>query len=158
MRPTDERPNRLPLPPLILAGLAILALLLDSFAPLPFPRGVAADILQGAGFFAILLAICLYFFAVRELTRHKTTAMPHRAAKTLVTTGPFSLSRNPIYLANAILLTGWGLLAGNVWMLGAALLCGALEHFFVVRREEAHLEHKFGKAWRDYRKRVRRWV
>ncbi|MGI9402549.1 MAG: methyltransferase family protein [Rhizobiaceae bacterium] len=158
MKPTDERPNKVPWPPIILVTLAVAALLLGRFVPLPFPRGAAADILAGAGFILIILAIALYALSARELRKHNTAILPTNAADRLVTTGPFSITRNPIYLANVILLSGWGLAAGNLWMFAAAILCGIGEHNLAIKREEAHLEHKFGKAWRDYRKKVRRWV
>jgi protein-S-isoprenylcysteine O-methyltransferase Ste14 len=158
MRTTDDRPNKFPLPPIFLVVSIILALLLDSFYPLPFAIGAARDILQGAGFFAIIAAVGLYYFAIRELNRRKTTVLPHKAASSLVTTGPFAVSRNPIYLANFVLLAGLGLLITNLWMVVAALLSAILEHVFAIKREEAHLEHKFGRAWRDYKRRVRRWI
>lgn len=158
MKQTDERPNQIPWPPIILISLATIALLLGRFAPLPYARGAAADILAGVGFVLIVLAVALYALSARELSRHKTAILPTKGADRLVVSGPFAITRNPIYLANVILLSGWGLVAGNLWMFGAALLCGFGEYHLAIRREEAHLEHKFGKAWRDYRKRVRRWI
>jgi protein-S-isoprenylcysteine O-methyltransferase Ste14 len=158
MKITDERPNRIPWPPVILLGLAAVALLLDTLHPLPFARGAAADILGGAGFVLVVLAALLYFLSAREMKRHKTTLMPHKTAGNLVTSGPFAVSRNPIYLANIMLLAGLGLIAGNLWMLLSAVACGFLLHHLAVQREEAHLEHKFGKAWREYKKKVRRWI
>jgi protein-S-isoprenylcysteine O-methyltransferase Ste14 len=158
MKITDERPNRIPWPPVILLGLVAVALLLDTVSPLPFGRGAAADILGGAGFVLIVLAVLLYILSAREMKRHNTTLMPNKAAGSLVTSGPFAVSRNPIYLASIMLLAGLGLAAGNLWMLLSTIACGFLLYHLAVRREEAHLEHKFGKAWRDYKKRVRRWI
>ncbi|MEM7465175.1 MAG: isoprenylcysteine carboxylmethyltransferase family protein, partial [Pseudomonadota bacterium] len=134
------------------------AVVLDRVLPLPFARGSAADILAGVGFVFIVLAAALYALSARELRRHNTAILPTKAADRLVTTGPFAITRNPIYLANVVVVSGMALITGNLWMLGAAFLCGLLEYHLAIKREEAHLEHKFGKAWRDYRKKVRRWV
>ena len=78
--------------------------------------------------------------------------------RTLITSGPYAFSRNPLYLG------------GNVFVfLGAALLFGSLAavlitliHFpfidLFVRREEKQLERDFGDDWLQYRRRVRRWL
>jgi protein-S-isoprenylcysteine O-methyltransferase Ste14 len=78
--------------------------------------------------------------------------------RTLITSGPYRLSRNPLYLG------------GNVFVfLGAALLLGSPAAVFItivhlplvnllIRREESQLERDFGKEWLEYRKRVRRWL
>lgn len=158
MKPTDERPNRLPWPPIILFCSLIGGLLLGVFMPVQFGSGVSADILQGLGLFALLAGVALLGFSIASMRKHKTTVHPNHAAAHLVTSGPFAISRNPIYLGNVVLLTGLGLLLRNPWMFLAALVCGYLTYRLAILREEAHLEHKFGKAWRNYRKKVRRWI
>lgn len=114
--------------------------------------------MQGVGIVAVSMAILLYVLASREMVKRGTPIFPTKAAEHLVTGGPFAFSRNPIYLANVVLLIGWGLIAVNGWMVLAAFVCGFAEQKLAIEREEAHLEHKFGKAWRDYRKKVRRWL
>ena len=78
--------------------------------------------------------------------------------KTLITSGPYRFSRNPLYLG------------GNVFIFfGAALLVGTPSGLVItvvhlplveimIRREERQLEQNFGEEWRRYRKRVRRWL
>ena len=158
MKPTDESPNRYPWPPIILLCSLVGALVLNAIAPMRFAAGATADIVQGLGIFTLLAGVALFGFSVAELRKHQTTVHPNKAAGRLVTSGPFAFSRNPIYLGNVVLLIGLGLLLLNPWMFAAALICGYLIHRFAILREEAHLEHRFGKAWRDYRKRVRRWI
>jgi protein-S-isoprenylcysteine O-methyltransferase Ste14 len=75
----------------------------------------------------------------------------------LITRGPYSTVRNPLYLFTIVGTVGIGLLAGSVM---AALLFGsiALAVFsYTVRREEASLEHAFGEAFRAYAARVPRF-
>ncbi len=90
--------------------------------------------------------------------KHKTTVNPTGKSSHLVTTGPFAFSRNPIYLANVLLMLGIGLASANAWMIIIAFIAAWLEQQFAIVREERHLEARFGKAWRDYARRVRRWV
>ena len=47
---------------------------------------------------------------MRTMSRHRTTILPHRGSAHLVTDGPFSFTRNPIYLGNTMLTLGIGLL------------------------------------------------
>jgi protein-S-isoprenylcysteine O-methyltransferase Ste14 len=158
MNASNERPNRIPWPPLLLAVALVAAIALQAFYPLRFGRGEAGEILRGAGIVALLAAIGLIALAVAELRKANTTVMAHRAAGHLVTSGPYALSRNPIYLGMAIALIGLGLVTGNVWLILASFICGYAQQKLAIEREEAHLQHRFGKAWRDYRKRVRRWI
>ncbi len=107
---------------------------------------------------AIAVALLIYGLAIRELWKHKTTVSPVGRSSHLVTTGPYAVSRNPIYLANIVLTCGIGLATGIAWLFLVALATGLLEQQFAIVREEKHLESHFGKAWRDYSKRVRRWI
>ncbi|MEZ5800294.1 MAG: methyltransferase [Nitratireductor sp.] len=83
---------------------------------------MARDILQGVGIIAIGVAVLIYAMAFRAMQRMRTNILPHRAADHLVTDGPFAFSRNPIYLANFILVTGLGLALANLWLPIAALI------------------------------------
>jgi protein-S-isoprenylcysteine O-methyltransferase Ste14 len=156
--PGKDRPNVIPWPPMILMTALVGGYLLGLWLPRPWPPGVGASFLQGVGAIAILVAVTLYSTAFLAMRRARTTIRPDRAADHLVTDGPFAISRNPIYLANVVLLAGLAFLLGNVWYLAVAAVAGLAEHHIAILREEAHLEHRFGRAWRDYRKRVRRWI
>jgi protein-S-isoprenylcysteine O-methyltransferase Ste14 len=75
-----------------------------------------------------------------------------------VSGGPFSFSRNPIYLANTMLTFGIGLIAGSVWFILLGLVAAFATQKLAIEREEKHLDARFGKKYRDYRKKVRRWI
>lgn len=136
----------------------MLGYLLGRWVALPWPHGSARDMLQGAGFVSIGLALLLAFLAIRELRKHNTTVSPIGKSSHLVTTGPYAFSRNPIYLANFLLTSGLGFAFGNAWLLVMALLAAWLEQQLAITREERFMESHFGKGWRDYAKRVRRWI
>jgi protein-S-isoprenylcysteine O-methyltransferase Ste14 len=158
MNERSERPNHFPWPPVILVSGIVAGFVLQAYLPLPWATGTTRDILQGGGYLAIGVAAIIYFLAIRELWNHNTTVNPTGKSSHLVTTGPFAVSRNPIYLANIILTCGIGLAASVPWHFLIAIATGLLEQQFAILREEKHLEHQFGKAWRDYAKRVRRWI
>jgi protein-S-isoprenylcysteine O-methyltransferase Ste14 len=78
--------------------------------------------------------------------------------KRLITTGPFRISRNPLYLGgNGFIFAGTALLLGSPGgLILTAIAIVAAE--FMIRREEKQLEHDFGDEWLRYKSQVRRWL
>ena len=151
-------PSRIPWPPLIYLAAIVGGILLTMVYPLPWIGPPLADILFAAGWLLVVGAIALDISALRTLMRAKTTVRPNRASDHLVTTGPFSFTRNPIYLGNTMLTIGIGLIAGSVWFVLLGLAAAFITQKLAVEPEERHLEARFGKKYRDYRVRVRRWI
>jgi protein-S-isoprenylcysteine O-methyltransferase Ste14 len=75
-----------------------------------------------------------------------------------VTTGIHRWSRNPIYLGMFLVYGGIGIAARSPWTLILTLPLALTIRYGVVAREEAYLERRFGTAYHDYQRRVRRWV
>lgn len=151
-----ERPNRLPLPPMIFLGCLLAAAGLESLYPLPLPlpreaARVLAALLVGLG-----LMLVSWSFSV--LARARTTMLPHRASTALVTGGPFGFSRNPIYLGNMLILAGFAGVAGSLWYAMAVIPAVVLHDRLAVAPEEAHLAARFPQEWAAYAARVRRWI
>lgn len=159
MNDIQARPNRVAWPPLIYLAAIALSVLLHYVMPLPWlPPSPLSSILFAVGWLMVAGALMIDVSAMRTLHRSRTTIMPHRGSDHLVTGGAFSLSRNPIYLANTMIMAGAGLIAGIVWFLPLALLAAFATQKLAIEREEKHLEARFGKKFRDYQKRVRRWI
>ena len=87
-----------------------------------------------------------------------TNVNPTQPATTIVQGGPFQFTRNPLYLGLTILYVGLSLLFNTWWSLFLLLPVWLVMHFFVVRREEAYLEQKFGETYLAYKQRVRRYL
>jgi len=81
-----------------------------------------------------------------------------RVRKKLTTTGPYTYTRNPIYIANTLLLVGICAMSEVLWLCPLVLVYSAVVYTFVVRYEEAHLAAKYGAPYLDYARRVPRWV
>ena len=148
------RPNTLPWPPMIYAAAVLAAVALDRVAPLTFEIPMAV---RGLGVVLIVGGLGLDFSAIFTMRRARTNIMPHRAADRLVDWGPFALTRNPIYFGNAVAVVGVAIAVSDAWFLVAAFAAAALTERLAIRREEAHLELRFGDAWRAYAKRTPRW-
>lgn len=150
----NDRPSRFPWPPVLtLAGIGFMVAL-DQVAPVePSPR-----LLQPVGVVLIVLAVAVDIWVLLIFRAHKTTIRPDKAASALVTTGPFSVSRNPIYVANLALLLGIGMATRNIWALPAIAAVFLLIDRLAAAPEERHLDAVFGRDFDDYRQRVRRWL
>lgn len=158
MSDLQARPNRLPWPPIIYLAAIAASLLAHIFFPLPWIGAPLSDILFAAGWLAVITTVAIEYSAMRTLARAKTTIMPNRASEHLVTGGPFSFTRNPIYLGNTLLMIGIGLIGGIVWFLLFAVIAAFATQKLAIEREEKHLQARFGKRYHDYARRVRRWI
>lgn len=152
------KPTGIPWPPLIyivaIAGAVELGLLL----PLPWIAGPLNDILFAIGWLVILAVIALWVTAVRAMSRAKTTLNPTGEPSHLVTSGPFAVTRNPLYLANTLLMIGVGLVSAIPWFILLGFVAAFATQKMAIEFEERTLSTKFGKKYKDYAKRVRRWI
>ena len=76
----------------------------------------------------------------------------------LISTGPFSLVRNPLYLGNVALWVGFAVSARLLGMVPLILVALGLEYHAIVRWEEHLLTARLGDSYRAYAARVPRWV
>lgn len=153
-----DRPNTIPWPPIIYITAAVIGVVAQRFWSLPWVGGNLGLVTQVLGAALAIAALSLDVATFATFRKHKTTVMPNKAATNLITTGPFAWSRNPIYVANTVLVMGAGLYFGNVWLAGLAFVAAFLTQKLAIEREEKHLAAKFGDAWQGYAKRVRRWL
>lgn len=151
-----HRPATLILPPAPYAAALAGGWWLDRHVQaLPLGGGMAGT---WAGWLLVGIGLALFAWTLATFWRHRTTVNPYKAASALCTGGPFRFSRNPIYVGDWFILAGVSLLLQTLWPLLFAPLIWALLRYGVIRHEEAHLEAKFGDAYRTYRARVRRWL
>ncbi|GFE51269.1 S-isoprenylcysteine methyltransferase [Roseobacter cerasinus] len=148
--------KRIDLPPVWLAAFAVLAwtqaqhLSVDlSLAhPVTF---FAAGLLIGGG-------IILAGLAVMEFRKHQTTIIPHETPSNLIQSGIFKRSRNPIYLADVLILAGLCLWWDAVLALALVpILVWVLERRFIVP-EENRMRREFRADYARYEQKVRRWL
>lgn len=158
MTDASDRPAHIPWPPIIFLVAVIVAVLLGRTVALSWLPPPFSDVLFAMGWLTAASAVLIGVLAVRTMVRHKTTVLPTRASEHLVTDGPFAISRNPIYLAYVMLLIGVGLVTANIWFLLVALPAAFAIRKLAIEPEQAHLSLRFGKRYRDYTKKVRRWI
>lgn len=102
--------------------------------------------------------IILMGLAVHEMRRHRTTIIPHQSADRLVSSGIFKRSRNPIYLGDVMILTGFILYWDAVLALPLIpIFVWILEKRFI-EPEEGALRRKFVAEFMRYSQQTRRWL
>jgi protein-S-isoprenylcysteine O-methyltransferase Ste14 len=102
-----------------------------------------------------LAGVALRGWARIHIGRSSDTRRLH--ARRLVTSGPYALLRNPLYVGNIAIATGLAVLIGARGWAAALALAVGLHYDRVVRAEERMLEETFGAPYKDYCTRVRRW-
>jgi len=152
----SARPRTLILPPAPYAAAMLGGWWLDRYQfALTLDLGALT---RPLGWLMVGLGLGLMLWAMWTFARHRTTVNPYGGASTLCTGGPFQFSRNPIYVGDWFVLLGVSLLLATYWPLIFVPLIWIMLRFGVIQHEEAHLEAKFGAAYREYQARVRRWI
>ena len=143
---------RPPLVYLLVFGLGVLFQLAISFR-------IFSEFRLGhlAGWPVILSGAALVLWAEKTMSRNGVVPS-FKPVPTIVTTGPFAFSRNPMYLGMTLMYVGLGLVLNTFWpllFLPAVLL---ILHYGVIFPEEVYLQNMFDEEYRQYCTRVRRWL
>jgi protein-S-isoprenylcysteine O-methyltransferase Ste14 len=142
-------------PPLLYLAFIAVAIALSYALPVPLPANSWTAALAVA---LIILGQGLSFWAMLLFKRQHTATSNFDAPKQLLREGPFAISRNPINLGDTAAYAGLALLMGSLWpwLLLPVLLY--LMNWLVIRPDEIQLEALFGDTYRQYCRRVRRWL
>jgi protein-S-isoprenylcysteine O-methyltransferase Ste14 len=151
----DDKPGVIMLPP-ALYGIGLAAvLLLRWFWPFPIaesgaPLWVGLALLVAGGAFGV--------WGQTLMGAARTNVSPALPTTAIVTSGPFRISRNPLYLALNLLFLGLTVAINTYWGVVALAFLLPVLHYGVVLREERYLERKFGDGYLRYKARVRRYL
>ena len=112
---------------------------------------------------AILFAVAgvaLVVTSMMEFRRASTTIDPFHPeeATSLVDSGVFRFSRNPMYVSLLLVLIAWFIWLGSFYNLAALALFVSYITAFQIKPEEAVMKSLFGEKYDQYRSRVRRWI
>jgi protein-S-isoprenylcysteine O-methyltransferase Ste14 len=142
-------------PDLTLVLTLLMAFGLDRFSPvvriIPYPVNLVGWPMIGVGVVGITLVMT-------TLRRHRTSTNPADMPTSFLTSGVFSISRNPLYLSYVIVVLGAALLFGSLAAFLAPLLCFLVIHLAIVPIEERRLNEGLGSAYQTYCANVRRWI
>ena len=108
--------------------------------------------ISGVGGSVILAAAFRWFVRTRQHPE------PWKPSPVLIAHGIYRFTRNPMYLGMAGWQAAIGFWQRNLWMVGGIVASLAGVYYVAVRHEEAYLERRFGDAYREYLRTVRRWL
>lgn len=128
----------------------ILGILAHESFPLPLDNVEWLSYALGIPF--ILAGIILAAWSV-----HEVSAIKVEAPKELITTGPYAIGRNPMYVAWSLIYVGAILLVNTKWLVLLFSFVLAYTHYRVILREERELEEQFGNEYREYCNKVGRY-
>ena len=152
---SDSGPGFRLWPPVAVGGPLTLGLLLSAMVGDPLRTSSVTVVL---GWLLVVAFGVWNGWALVTISRHRTALLPGGASTTVIDSGPFARSRNPLYLGLLAGSAGLALLAGSLWALAALPLEWVLLHWGAVLPEERYLAEKFGTTYAEYSGRVRRWV
>src|SRR5215218_1060528 len=142
-------------PPLIYLVPLVAGLVLDRRLHLPFlPRGVA----RGLGWSLLGGGVTLNAWFLKTIRKADVPIRTDKPVPRLTTEGPFRYSRNPSYLALAVIYTAIAVLRNSLWAILLLPLVVMVIQREVIGREERYLERTFGEEYVAYKAQVRRWV
>jgi len=133
----------------------IWIVLLHIFIPIkhiiPFPWNLL-------GIIPLFAGCHMNIVADKAFKVNNTTVKPFEKPFSLITTGVFRFSRNPMYLGFILILSGLTILLGSLSLYVVIIIFFICMKIIFIRPEETNLETTFGELWLRYKKEVRRWV
>ncbi len=135
----------------------LIAIALQWSAPLSLPPAFLTPVFMVASGVLVVAGLAIVVLARRELARYLQSTDPGHATTSLVTTGVFSFSRNPLYLGGVLVLVGIGFAFNLPWVLLLLLPSLVACQYLLIAPEETYLAAKFGQDYAAYAASVRRW-
>ncbi len=132
----------------VAAAVVVLGLLF--VAPVWGRHGLVAEILRWAGYLALIIGVMGRVWCAAYIGGRK--------GQIIVDVGPYSMTRNPLYVFSFVGLAGIGLVSGMLLVTALLALAFAIYYRGVVAGEERFLLDRHPQEFRDYVQRVPRWV
>lgn len=152
---SNDSSDVIALPPSIyLSGLAA-GVVLHWLKSVPF---LPENLTLLLGVALIVISIVLVVTAMCAFAEAKTNIDVRKPTTSIIATGPYRFSRNPIYLSMALLVLGIAVLVNALWILITLVSVLLVIRFRVIAREENYPTRKFGEEYLQYKSKVRRWM
>jgi protein-S-isoprenylcysteine O-methyltransferase Ste14 len=151
----QDNPGVVAPPPLIYAVPLAVGVYFNRRSPFELmPDNLARIIGLALGIVAIVFSLA----AAVQFWRARTPMMPYKSTTAIIESGPFAISRNPLYLGMTLAYVAISVFLNTAWPLFVLPLVLLVMHRGVIAREERYLQQKFGERYVEYTTRVRRWI
>ena len=125
--------------------------------PVGIVPGQYRPIIATVGWLLVAFAAFMLLPAYIAFYRARTSLLPHKPARTIVQSGHYRWTRNPMYISITALSLGVACVFNALWPLLLVVVSVVFTDRYIIPREEAYLERAFGADYLDYKRRVRRW-
>ena len=149
---------KLKVPPVIVVAITVFLMwVIEKYLSLEF---LSFNTPRWSIILTAILGIACIVLGVIQFSVKKTTVNPHKPedSTSLVSSGIYSISRNPMYLGMLILLVFYGLFLGDGLVFLMLPVFIWYMNSFQIKPEEEMMIELFGDEYKDYQKRVRRWI
>jgi protein-S-isoprenylcysteine O-methyltransferase Ste14 len=136
----------------------LVSIVIQWIAPLSVSQGMVRWAFISVGLMLMAVGVSVVVLARRELARYRQPTDPGWPTSRMVTSGVFSVSRNPLYLGGIIVLVGLALLLNLLWFLVILIPSLIVCHYVLIVPEERYLTAKFGEEYQTYAAAVHRWL
>jgi protein-S-isoprenylcysteine O-methyltransferase Ste14 len=141
-------------PPIIFLLAILLGIALNRAWPLSFMPSTLVLL----GPLVVLCAVLLFVLSLREFRAAGTSVRGSERTTTIVRSGPYRFSRNPIYLSFTLFVLGLSVWLNNLWLVVTLVAAVGFIAAVVIPREERFLERNFHEQYSSYKAAVRRWL
>jgi len=149
INPQNFRPPHVMLVLLILAITLNVVLKPSMFVSFPY---------NWIGAIIFLIGFILMMQAHNHFTKNETPVTHAQTPTKLVIEGPYKFTRNPMYVAGALIFLGIAVMVGTWPFVLSWLLMGAILNWIYIPWEEKRMEELFGKEYLSFKKQKRRWI
>jgi protein-S-isoprenylcysteine O-methyltransferase Ste14 len=148
---------RIPVPWVFILAY-LIGFVVQLYLPIPIRSPDAVRIALIAGLILVVIGVAVAFSALGIFRKRSTTTIPFETPTSLVTSGPYRFTRNPMYVGLTLVYLGVAGTRAEIWPVIVLPVMLAYVNFIVIPVEERHLQNAFGDAYADYGARVRRWL
>ncbi|HKS76478.1 MAG TPA: isoprenylcysteine carboxylmethyltransferase family protein [Terriglobales bacterium] len=141
-------------PPVIFLGAILLGIALKR----AWPLGFVSPALWWLGPLVCLGAMMLFLLSLRAFRAAGTPVRGSARSTTIVQTGPYRFTRNPIYLSFILVVLGLSVWVNDLWLVVMLVPAVVFIRLVVIPREERFLEDNFREQYLSYKSSVRRWL
>ena len=127
----------------------------------PIARSLELPALVRYGIGGLIVAGSIFGLGLRAVRTMRGTGQdenPWKPTPSIIESGPYRFTRNPMYLQIVIVCVGFALILQNPWILLLTPFAAWALYALAIRPEEEYLERKFGEQYLAYKRRVPRWL
>lgn len=126
--------------------------------PFSFHQGIFRLVFIPIGSILVVVGLSCIVLARREFAIHDQPTDTGLPTKKIVSSGVFSISRNPLYLGSVLVLFGIALIFNILWAVVILIPSIVIAHYVLIFPEERYLAAKFGEEYKEYAASVHRWL